>query len=52
MVDPAKEAKSFACESKNASKNKEECNQFIDERLISRVGVSQTEEKAKLFLIE
>ena len=34
-----------ACESKNTSKNKKECNQFADSRLNSRVGVSQTDER-------
>jgi len=34
-VDLAKKAKSFAYESKNTSNNKEECNQFADEGLIS-----------------
>jgi len=52
MVDLTKKAKSFACELKNTSKNKEEYNQFVDERLISRVGVSQNDETAKLFLTE
>jgi len=52
MVDLTKKAKSFVCESKNTSKNKEECNQFADERLVSRVGVSQTDETTKVFLIE
>jgi len=51
-VELTKKTKSFACELKNTSKNKEECNQFADERLISRVGVSQTDEMAKLFLNE
>jgi len=51
-VDLAKKAKSFACELKNTSKNKEEYNQFADERLISRVGVSQINEMAKLSLTE
>jgi len=52
MVDLTKKAKSFACESKNTSKNKEECNQFADKRLISQVGVSQIDETAKLLLTE
>lgn len=30
-VDLAKKAKILACESKNTSKNKEECNQIADE---------------------
>ena len=51
-VDLTKKVKSFACESKNTSKNKEECNQFVDEILISRVGVSQTDKTVKLFLTE
>jgi len=34
-----------ACTTKNTSKNKKENNQIADERLISRVGVSQTEER-------
>jgi len=52
VVDLAKKAKSFACELKNSSKNKEECNQFINEILISWVGVSQTDKTMKLFLTE
>jgi hypothetical protein len=51
-VDLAKKAKSFAYESKNTSKNKKECNQFVAERLISRVRVSQTDKTAKLFFTE
>jgi hypothetical protein len=31
-------------------KQEQECNQFADERLISRVGVSQTDKTVKLFL--
>ena len=33
----------LACESKNTSKNKKGCNTIADVRLISRVGVSQTD---------
>jgi hypothetical protein len=31
MHDLAKKAESFACKSKNTSKNKKECNQIADE---------------------
>ena len=41
-----------ACATKNTSKNKKERNQIADERLISRVGVSQTEERRNCFLTE
>jgi hypothetical protein len=40
------------CAMKNTSKNKKERYQITNERLISRVGVSQTDERRNCFLIE